>query len=136
MKVKTHGVHHVGLTVPDINSTRDFFTIALGLEQVGEKPDYPAYFVSDGKVMLSLWQAKDPATAIAFNRHNNIGLPHLALKVQSSDELEQLYGQLKKRDDVDIEFSPEALGSGEFSSYDMRYPRKYPFGIHCRERVI
>lgn len=91
MKVKTHGVHHVGLTVPDINSIRDFFTSALGFEQVGEKPDYPAYFVSDGNVMISLWQAKNPATAITFNRHNNVGLHHLALKVESIDDLEQLY---------------------------------------------
>ncbi len=38
----TKGTHHIGLTVPDVKQTRDFFISALGFKQVGEKPDYPA----------------------------------------------------------------------------------------------
>ena len=32
----TRGAHHVGLTVPDLDSTRGFFIETLGFEQVGE----------------------------------------------------------------------------------------------------
>ncbi len=110
MKAKTQGVHHVGLTVPDINIARAFFVDALGFTQVGEKPEYPAVFVSDGTVMITLWRAEDPATATGFNRRSNIGLHHLALQVASTRDLEKLYTELAERQDVEIEFQPEALG--------------------------
>ena len=51
----TLGIHHLGLSVPDIKQTAAFFIDQLHFKQVGEKPDYPAIFVSDGTVMLTLW---------------------------------------------------------------------------------
>lgn len=45
----TPGVHHVGLTVPDLAAARRFFVEELGYQQRGERPDYPAAFVSDGR---------------------------------------------------------------------------------------
>ena len=71
---------------------------------------YPAIFISDGTVMLTLWQALEPASAIPFDRHHNIGLHHFALAVKDADTLEKLHWQLSDLDDVAIEFSPEALG--------------------------
>lgn len=106
----TQGAHHIGLTVPDIAETRDFFTNVLGYEIVGERPAYPAVFVSDGTVMITIWQASDPATATPFNRKTNVGLHHLALKVVDHDALTALAAKLEAHDGVDIEFSPEALG--------------------------
>ena len=44
----TRGAHHIGLTVPDIQAARDFFVDGLGFQQVGERPEYPAVFVSVG----------------------------------------------------------------------------------------
>lgn len=105
---KTRGAHHIGLTVPDLEPARDFFIDALGFEQTGEIPDYPAVFVSDGTLMVTLWQAEDPASAVPFDRRANIGLHHLALRVP---ELDRLAFELKARDDVRIEFAPEALGN-------------------------
>ena len=110
MTASTQGAHHIGLTVPDIDAARDFFVQALGFEQVAERPAYPAVFVSDGVLMITLWQAEDPATAVAFDRRKNIGLHHLSLKVGSSDKLREIAGQLAARADVTIEFAPEALG--------------------------
>ena len=54
----TQGIHHAGLTVPDLSAAQRFFTEGLGFETVGEVPDYPAAFVSDGAVMITLWQAE------------------------------------------------------------------------------
>lgn len=108
----TRGVHHVGLTVPDLAAARDFFVDALGFAQVGERPDYPAAFVSDGVVMITLWQAADPSHAVAFDRKNVIGLHHLALLVESQQALETLHGRLAATDGVRIEFAPEPLRGG------------------------
>jgi len=107
----TSGVHHIGLTVPDITATGAFFTDVLGFERVGEKPGYPAVFVSDGVVMLTLWQVKVGATARPFDRASGVGLHHLALTVRA-DALEALHDRLATADGVDVEFAPEALGSG------------------------
>jgi catechol 2,3-dioxygenase-like lactoylglutathione lyase family enzyme len=108
----TQGAHHIGLTVPDLAGTRAFFVETLGFYQVGEKPDYPAVFVSDGATMITLWQVTDPANAIPFDRKNNIGLHHIALRVANAGVLDDLYHRLDTTHGVDIEFAPERLGGG------------------------
>ena len=109
---RTLGVHHVGLTVPDIQATRAFFVGVLGFHTVAERPAYPAVFVSDGAVMLTIWQAQDPAASVAFDRKKNVGLHHLALRVPDAAALEALHGELAARPDVEIEFPPEPVGDG------------------------
>ena len=108
----TQGAHHIGLTVPDLARTRDFFVDTLGYKQVGEMPDYPAAFVSDGATMITLWQAENPGTAARFNRRNGIGLHHLALAVTDAGVLADLHRMLASTADVEVEFAPEPLGDG------------------------
>ena len=108
----TEGAHHIGLTVPDLAETRAFFVDSLGFSQVGENPDYPAVFVSDGKIMITLWQAADPATAVAFDRRNVIGLHHLALSLSDAEALDRLQRRLAACEGVEVEFAPEDLGNG------------------------
>jgi catechol 2,3-dioxygenase-like lactoylglutathione lyase family enzyme len=109
---RTQGIHHAGLTVPDLTAARAFFETALGFERVGEMPDYPAVFLSDGAVLITLWQAENPAEAIAFDRRRILGLHHLALRVADPAALEKLHGELAARRDVRVEFAPEPLGGG------------------------
>jgi len=106
----TLGVHHVGLTVPNLAETTEFFVATLGFRKVGEKPDYPAIFVSDGQTLITLWQAKNAKTAAAFDRHNAIGLHHLAFRV-APENLDTLHRRLVERG-VRLEFAPEPLGGG------------------------
>ena len=108
----TRGVHHIGLTVPDLNGTQNFFVETLGYDVVGEMPDYPAVFLSDGAIMITLWQAVDPANAVPFDRKNVIGLHHLALTVENDTVLDDLHQRLQNTKDVSIEFAPEPLGGG------------------------
>lgn len=108
----TQGFHHVGLTVPNLDATRNFFVDVLEFKQVGEVPDYPAYFLSDGTSLLTLWQAVDPDKAIPFDRKTNIGLHHFALKVDGLDTLKTLHETLAKTEGVTIEFAPEPIGGG------------------------
>ena len=109
---RTLGAHHVGLTVPDLGAARVFFEQALGFDAVGEVPDYPAVFLHDGSVMITLWQAEEPATATPFDRRRNLGLHHLALRVADAGALAALHAELAARDDVEVEFAPEPLGGG------------------------
>lgn len=108
----TQGAHHIGLTVPNLEATKAFFIDTLGYAQVGERPAYPAVFVSDGSIMITLWQASDPATATGFDRKNVIGLHHLALKVDSREALDALYQRVSAAAGTTIEFAPENLGDG------------------------
>jgi catechol 2,3-dioxygenase-like lactoylglutathione lyase family enzyme len=111
-QARTQGVHHAGLSVPDLAAARTFFQEALGFNQVGEAPDYPAVFLTDGSVMITLWQVEDPASAVPFDRRRVIGLHHLALRVAGPKELDALHRELAQRRDVEIEFAPEPLGGG------------------------
>lgn len=119
---KTRGAHHIGLTVPDLDAARAFFIEGLGFRQVAEQPDYPAVFVSDGSIMITLWQAEDPGAAVPFDRRRNIGLHHLALRVADGSELERLSAALGGRDDTEIEFEPEGLGDSGIRHMMCRIP--------------
>lgn len=118
---RTRGIHHVGLTVPDVPEAAFFFTDALGYEQVGEVEEYPAAFVSDGTTMITLWQAEDPDSATPFDRRKNLGLHHLAIRVDA-DALDDLARELGTRDDLDIEFEPCPLGSSGIRHMMCRVP--------------
>ncbi len=107
----TNGVNHVAITVLDLEATVAFFVKTLGYDKVGEDPDYPAAFVSDGQTMLALWQAKDPKNAVPFDRFNVIGLHHLALTVDDS-KLDALCEALSSDDQCEIEFEPELAYGG------------------------
>ena len=111
-KQVTQGIHHVGLTVTDLAASSRFFTELLDWERVGGNPDYPAVFVSDGSVMITLWQARQPSSAIAFDKNNNVGLHHLAIKVADLASLDSIYQRLAAAENVAIEFAPEPLQGG------------------------
>lgn len=106
----THGVKHIGLAVSNLEESAAFFTGLLGWQEVKRRDDYPAIFVKDGAVMLTLWktQTEEP---VPFNRKNNVGLHHLALQVETKEDLYQILDVLKANQ-VEIEFEPTLLREG------------------------
>lgn len=108
----TRGVHHLGLTVPDLDAALAFFVDVLGFQKVGAIEAYPAAFVSDGTTMITLWRAADPATAVTFDRRTNIGLHHFALRVADAASLDVVHEKLSATPGVTIEFAPEPLAGG------------------------
>jgi len=118
----TRGAHHVGLTVPDLKAAQAFYVDTLGFNVLGEVPDYPAVFLSDGSTMITLWQAVDPENAVAFDRKNVIGLHHLAFTVDGDDALDQLHVRLQTTKNVKIEFAPEPLGGGPTRHFTISMP--------------
>ena len=106
----TKGPHHIGLTVSNLEESAKFFTTLLGWKEVRRKEDYPAIFVSDGQVMLTLWATKEEPVG-EFNKNKNVGLHHIAFSVADEESLDRLYEYLRENE-VEIEFSPEMLGHG------------------------
>ncbi|MCS3432098.1 VOC family protein [Klebsiella sp. BIGb0407] len=106
----TTGVHHIGLTVSNLEESAAFFTQLLGWEEVKRREDYPAIFVRDSALMITLWktQTEEP---VKFDRKINVGLHHLALRVKSKQALFQLLDVLKANH-IEIEFEPALIREG------------------------
>ena len=106
----TRGIDHVGLTVRSLPQSLAFFTEGLGWRQTGANPDYPAAYVSDGAGVVTLWEVRE--TAVDFDRHRNIGLHHLAIRVPSEAALTDLFARISTWPGVQVEFAPEFSGKG------------------------
>ncbi|ERH61995.1 glyoxalase [Pantoea dispersa EGD-AAK13] len=106
----TDGVHHIGLAVSNLEESAAFFTGLLGWEEVKRRDDYPAIFVKDGALMVTLWKTQTDEP-VKFNRKVNVGLHHLALRVKSKEALFELLDVLKANQ-IEIEFEPTLRGEG------------------------
>ncbi|MEM7207411.1 MAG: VOC family protein [Pseudomonadota bacterium] len=109
---QTSGIHHLGLAVKNLESTRDFFVLHLGWEESGYDASYPRTAVSDGVVRLTLWQVDHSKNVNEFDMRGNVGLHHLALQIDDEAALQQLAEKLAAVDQVKIEFMPELMGNG------------------------
>ena len=108
----TNGIHHLGLNVKDLTTTLNFFVNTLSFKKVGDVPEYPAAFISDGTIMIALFQSENPDTAVSFDRKNNIGLHHFSMIIPNLEELGQLNTKLSQTEGVTVEFPPEPLHGG------------------------
>lgn len=106
----TAGIHHLGLTVSKLEESANFFTSLLGWKEVRRNDEYPAIFVSDGTIMLTLWATKEHPPA-GFDKNRNVGLHHVAFRVGSESDLDTVYERLTNNG-VEIEFAPEFLRQG------------------------
>ena len=87
--VATRGVHHVTLTVTDVQRSREFYTTILNFQQVGEFG--PRILLSNGSMGLAIGPAPDPAHALSGDRfdENRVGLDHISLSVSSRADLDE-----------------------------------------------
>jgi catechol 2,3-dioxygenase-like lactoylglutathione lyase family enzyme len=106
----TSGIHHIGLTVSRLEESAQFFTSLLGWREVRRNDEYPAVYVSDGKIMVTLWAAKE-LSFVGFDRKKNIGLHHVAFQVGSESDLNAIHDRLLSHG-MEIEFAPEKIGQG------------------------
>jgi len=88
-QIATGGIHHLRLTVTDVERAREFYTGVLGFQVAMELPS--GVVLSNGSVMVGLGPAPDPDRAISGDRfdENRVGLDHLSFSVGSRDEFEQ-----------------------------------------------
>ena len=96
-QIATGAVHHLRLTVTDVDRAREFYTGLLGFQVVMELPS--GVLLSNGSVLLGLGPAPDPRQAIRGDRfdENRVGLDHISFSVESRDELEQAVTILDKQ---------------------------------------
>lgn len=88
-EVRTGAVHHLNLTVSDVERARTFYTGLLGFQNVVDLG--PRALLSNGSVVLVVGPAPDGMRAITGDRfdENRIGLDHVSLAVASHADLEQ-----------------------------------------------
>ena len=121
-EILTAGFNHIGLTVSDLAASSQFFTGTLSWKLQGQDPKYPAHFLSDGNMLITLWQIKDQENVVEFDRKQNVGLHHLALSVKSAEALYMLHDKFTKVSSVAIEFPPELAYGGPTLHMMIREP--------------
>lgn len=103
----TNGAHHIGLTVSQLEASANFFIDVLGWIEVSRDSNYPSIFISDGKLMITLWEINS-SNPNQFDKNVNVGLHHLALSVE---DLDRVYKKVVDYG-LKIEFPPENLKNG------------------------
>ncbi len=95
--IATGPVHHLRLTVSDVERSRAFYTDVVGFQFVMDLPS--GVFLSNGAVGLGLGPSPDPTRAPASDQFDEarIGLDHLSFSVASRDELESARQLLDER---------------------------------------
>ena len=86
--IATGSVHHLTLTVTDVQRSVDFYTSYLGFQMAVELG--ARRLLSNGSVILALAPPSDPAQALPNDRfnENRVGLDHVSLSVGRRADLE------------------------------------------------
>lgn len=89
-QISSGAVHHLTLTVTNLQRSLDFYTEVLGF-QVAMELGPTRSIISNGSAMVALGTAPDPERAIAGDRfdENRVGLDHLSFSLGSRQELDQ-----------------------------------------------
>jgi glyoxylase I family protein len=88
-------IHHLALTVTNVERSREFYTEIVGLQQVATVE--PKVFLSNGTMLLALGPAPDrPLEGDRFDE-NRIGLDHISFLVASRADLERAEGFLRAK---------------------------------------
>ncbi len=95
--IATGPVHHIRLTVTDVERSRAFYTEVLNFAYVGDLPS--GIFISNGALGLGISPSPAPERAPAGDQFDEarVGLDHLSLQVASMDELERAARMLDER---------------------------------------
>jgi glyoxylase I family protein len=88
-QLATGVIHHLRLTVADVNRSREFYTGLLGFQMAMELP--PGVLLSNGHVVLGLFPAPDASRALLGDRfdENRVGLDHLSFSMGRRDDLDR-----------------------------------------------
>jgi len=79
---------HVHAGVRDLDQSIAFYSTLFGAEPTVTKTDYAKWMLDDPRVNF----------AISAGHHAAKGIEHLGIQVESSDELNEVYGRLKAAD--------------------------------------
>jgi len=85
---------HIGINVSDIARSKDFYTRAFGLEEMGGSDEAGkafAFLGEGGTLYVTLWQQSEGP----FNAHAP-GLHHLSFEVDSIEKVREAQGRVRE----------------------------------------
>lgn len=87
-RINVGGVHHLRLTVSDVQRARDFYTTVLGFDFLMDLP--PGVLLHNGQILLGLGTAPHEGADSSGDRfdENRVGLDHLSFSVNSRADLD------------------------------------------------
>jgi glyoxylase I family protein len=96
-RINTGNVHHLTLTVTDVERSKRFYTEVLNFDVMLEIP--PRVLLTNGSVGIALGPSPDPQRSIPGDRfdENRVGLDHLSLSLTSREEMEEAARALDER---------------------------------------
>lgn len=86
MSIKICGVHHIELTVTDINKSKKFYSELLGFKLVADYANFAMFY--NGYFYLGLTDHKGNCKEKRFDERN-VGMDHISFEVKSRKDLEQ-----------------------------------------------
>lgn len=88
-RINVGGVHHLRLTVSDVERARAFYAGVLGFDVLMELP--PGVLLHNGQFLLGLGPAPGPDADSSGDRfdENRVGLDHLSFSVASREDLDE-----------------------------------------------
>src|SRR3954447_6720506 len=88
------GVHHIILTISDVEHSQDFYRDVLGCEvaDIGDNPEW-GFYCAVGGVYFYLMPAREPIPDDRFNEFR-IGLDHISFTVPDRETLDALAATL------------------------------------------
>lgn len=88
--IQTEAIHHLTLTVTNLSRAVEFYTELLGFQKAMDLSP-SRVLLANGKSILALTEAPDPAQAIRDDRfnENRVGLDHLSFNVSNHTTLEE-----------------------------------------------
>ncbi len=92
MIIQTFGVHHIGLTVTDVERSKAFYQDLFGWKEVGADPKLGYVLLADDKNFVTLWQESKSGY-----EKTSAGLHHFALAVGSIDALTHAEQVLRRK---------------------------------------
>jgi glyoxylase I family protein len=93
--IRTGAVHHLRLTVTDVNRAQEFYTSVLGFDVITPLPS--GILLGNGTVLLGLGPAPERPLANDRFDENRVGLDHISFMVNSRDELDAAERVLNER---------------------------------------
>lgn len=86
LSMKIRAVHHIKLTVSDLEKSKQFYAKLPGFKVVAYHPDFIMF--SCGNFYLGLTTHLGELTLEKFSEHN-VGLDHIAFEVSSKNDLDE-----------------------------------------------
>ena len=93
--VRTGAVHHLRLTVTDVERAREFYTTVLNFQVAVPLPG--GFLLSNGSVFLGIGPAPDQASSGDRFNENRVGLDHLSFSMSNRQALEEAARILDER---------------------------------------